>query len=135
MLYFFVHDHAKADLCALWLSDPAAAAKIEAVLQELQGNQDLLDRLTQNDFGRAGRDAINVRAIENQRQAGNNLWRLKVWSLEGRGQTYRVIYAFIPATRHHYVLGVMPREIDYDRDDAFIRRVEAVYDELRQGRW
>jgi hypothetical protein len=131
-----VHDDAKADLDALWGEDEAAAARIEATLQEIEGDQDLLDRLTQNNFGRERRDTFNVRLVENQARIDNNIWRLKVWCLERRDRKYRVIYAYFPTTPTtgtYYVLGIMPREIDYDRDHEFIRRIESAYQELQEN--
>jgi hypothetical protein len=135
MLYLSVHDDAQRDLDELWKADPSAAARLVVLLQELQGSQDLQDRLTQNGFGTEGRDKFNVRSIVSQVHAGHNLWRLKEWQLERMGRQYRIIYAFIPTKRHHHILGIMPREIDYDRDHEFFRRVELAYDALREGRW
>lgn len=94
-----------------------------------------MDRLTQDGFGIEGRHDFNVRKIGNQAAVGNNLWRAKIWKLERRGRKYRVIYAFVPSKRSHHILGIMPREIDYVRDDEFIRRVERAYDSVREGRW
>lgn len=134
--YLYVHEHAQADLDALWEEDAEAAARIEVILEEIEGDQDYLDRLTQNNFGRQGRDEFNVRLIENQARINNNIWRLKVWSLERRDQKYRVIYAYFPRTPtegSYYVLGVMPREIDYDRDHEFVQRIESAYQALREG--
>jgi len=135
VLVLIIHPDAKQDLLRLKESDPYAAARIAVVLQELQGNQDLMDRLTQDKFGIEGRHDFNVRGLASQFKAGHNLWRLKVWNLERRAHRYRVIYAFVPSKGYHYVLGIMPREIDYERDDDFIRRVERAYDDVREGRW
>jgi len=135
VLHLIIHPDAKADLQRLKAVDAHAAATIAVFLQEVSGNQDLLDRLTQDGFGIEGRHDFNVRKIGNQLAAGHNMWRAKIWKLERRGRKYRVIYAFVPSKRSHYVLGIMPREIDYVRDDEFIRRVERAYDSIRDGRW
>jgi len=130
--YLHVHDDAYADLDKLWDEDEAAAARIEALLEEIEGDTDLLDRLSQNGYGRPGRDDFNVVWLENQIRVGNNLWRLKMWDVKD----HRVIYAFFPSSPTsgtYHVLGVMRRAINYDRNHEFIQRIESAYTKLRNG--
>ena len=99
MLSLCVHDDAVADLEALWESEPRAAARIVALLEELDGNKDLLDRLTQHHYGVRSRADFNVSKWLEHWNRGRDLWRLKIWDLEDKGLKYRIIYAFIPRTR------------------------------------
>jgi hypothetical protein len=131
LLALFVHDDAKADLKALLRRSPTAAAKIAAVLEQLRADEDLLDRLTQQDYGANQSEAFHVTQWFEQQRAGRNLWRLKVWELEDMGRKYRVVYAFKPREKHLYILGVVPREeFDYDQD-SFSQRIISAYDKLR----
>jgi hypothetical protein len=54
-----IHEEVDADLDAIYAVAPIAAARIVALLDELDGNPDLLDRLSQNKFG-TPRDGFNV---------------------------------------------------------------------------
>jgi hypothetical protein len=72
--------------------------------------------------------------IEQQR-LGRNLWRLKHWDLEGQGKRYRVVYALDPRVSRYYVLGVFPREFNYESKDARTRRVIAAYESLGIPTW
>ena len=87
-----VHDDAKADLEQLWKDAPRAAARIAVLLQELQGSQDLLDRLTQHGFGDRSHAKFHISRWLEYWRKGKNLWRLKDWNLENDGFRYRIIY-------------------------------------------
>lgn len=127
MIALFVHDDAKADLLALRVSEPQAAGRILALLEQLEGDPDLLDRLTQHDYSSAD---IHVSRWQSQWRKGRNLWRLKVWDLESKGIHYRIIYAFEPKKQHYHVLAIAPREFDYDADHPIGQRILRAYEEL-----
>lgn len=140
--HLYLHDDVLDDLDALWESDERAAARIEAILHELEGeddqhqDQDLLDRLSQQNYGHPQRSAFHVRWLENQVGVGNNIWRLKIYSLANQDPTYRVIYAYFPTSPTsgtYYVLGIMRRDIDYERNDDLFRRIESTYEAIREG--
>lgn len=131
MFSLYTHREAEDDLEAIWAADPQSASDIEVCLQEIEGDQDLLDRLTQDRFGERYLDRFNVRELVEQRDMRNNLWRLRVWSVP----KYRIIYAFIPRSGRYYVLGIMPRAVNYDRKDPFFKRIAAAYEQVRQGDW
>jgi hypothetical protein len=124
------HRDAKADLDAIWDSDPDAAATITTLLQEAKTNQSILDSFSCQDFGLSGFERYHVTQWFEQQRKGRNLWRLKVWELEGEWPLYRVIYAFHPLTHIYYVLGVFKRDFNYDETDPRTQRVLAVYDRL-----
>lgn len=110
----------------LFRTDGAAAFSLAARLDEIGGSPDLLDRLTQHGFGTSSAHDFNVSSWFQQGRRGRNLWRLRVWNVPA----YRVIYAFVPRKHHYYVLGIMPRSVNYECNDPFIERVEKAYDEL-----
>ena len=131
MFRLFVHNDAEDDLEALGESEPDAAARILVLLEELEVNQDLLDRLTQHDFGKdRWGDEFHVSKWVEQWRKGNDIWRLKIWDLENKGLQYRIIYAFIPHKRHYHVLAIAPRNFDYDPGHPLAQRIIDAYQEL-----
>jgi hypothetical protein len=127
----FLHDDAKADLYALRAESPEAAGRIVALLQELESNPDLQERLTEHDFGARGRDQFHVSKWQAQWRAGKDLWRLKLWDLEQNGLPYRIVYAFVPIRRHHHILAVVPRSsFNYDDRDPVTQRILRAYEGL-----
>ncbi len=130
MLRLYIHDDAEDDLERLWESEPTAAAQIGVLLEELEGNPDLLDRLTQQDFGAYELEDFHVSKWQEQQRQGRNLWRLKIWDLEKMGIRYRVVYAFMPRQQDYSVLGIVPRKFDYDASHELTRRIIAAYENL-----
>lgn len=127
----FVHNDAKHDLLTTVRSQSIeATAKILTLLEELVGDKDLLDRLTQHGFGKRGVDSFNVSQWFEQQRQGNNLWRLKDWDLEAKGLKYRIIYAFIPTKHHYHILGILPREFNYEAGHELTKRILRAYEEL-----
>ena len=130
MISLFVHDDANDDLEALWDTVPRAAARIAVLLEELKGDPDLLDRLTQHDYGVRDHAKFNVSKWLEHWNSGRDLWRLKIWDLEKQGLMYRIIYAFIPLTKHHHILAIAPREFNYDSSHPISKRILSAYEEL-----
>lgn len=130
MLRLFIHNDAEDDLERLWDSEPVAAARVAVLLEELEGNPDLLDRLTQQDFGAYRLEDFHVSDWKAQQRKGRNLWRLKIWDLEDKGIRYRIVYAFMPRQQDYSVLGIVPREFNYDASHELTRRIVAAYENL-----
>ncbi len=130
MIALFLHNDAVSDLRDLKIIQPEAAARILALLQELKGNPDLLDRLTQHGYGSRNCSDFNVSKWLAHWKRGRDLWRLKVWDLEDKGLRYRIIYAFVPQKKHHYILAIAPREFNYDTNHPISRRIIRAYEEL-----
>lgn len=130
LIRLFVHVDAETDLEKLWAVAPKAAARIGVLLEELKGNQDLLDRLTQHDFGDHRSADFHVSKWLDLWNKGKDLWRLKVWDLEDKGLRYRVVYAYLPGKSQYHVLGIVSREFDYDPRHELSRRIIAAYENL-----
>lgn len=130
MIALFVHNDAEADLEALWEEEPEAAARIVVLLGELEGNPDLLDRLTQHDYGSYHLADFHVSKWLELWNKGKDLWRLKVWDLEDKGLRYRLIYAFEPKRQAYHLLAIAPREFDYDTSHPISQRILSAYEEL-----
>ena len=69
-----IHDDAKADLLALRRSEPRTAGRVLALLEQLEDDPDLLDRLTQHHYGSAD---FHVSRWQTQWRKGRNLWRIE----------------------------------------------------------
>lgn len=130
MFTLSIHDDARADLENLWDHEPEAAAKITALLEELDGNQDLLDHLTDHGYGEDGSTNFSISKWLRFWNRGKDLWRLKLWNLERSGLAYRVIYAFTPGELHYHVLAVAPRAFDYDSKHPLTQRILKTYEDL-----
>lgn len=127
-----IHEDADEDLEEIAKNDPDAAAFLIVFLEELEGDQDLLDRLTQDQYNVKRRRPVdwvadfNVKVWIEQRDANRNLWRLQAWDIDA--SQYRVVYAFEPATRTYGVLGVFhKRQFNYESNNPLTRRVLAAY--------
>ncbi len=131
MIALFVHDDAKADLLALRKTEPQAAGRILALLEQLEGDPDLLDRLTQHDYGAYGLADFHVSKWQEQWRKGRDLWRLKVWDLEANGLRHRIVYAFVSGKQHYHVLAITPRrDFNYEERDPITQRILRAYQEL-----
>lgn len=126
-MHLFIHEDAAADLRALRQTELQAAARIVALLEELKGNPDLLDRLTQHDYGAYQSADFHVSKWQAQWRQGRDLWRLKMWDLEDQGLRYRIVYAFIPQKQHYPILAIAPREFDYDSNHPTSQRILRAY--------
>lgn len=128
-----IHQHAEEDLEQIVHQDLDGGAFLLNLLDEIQGDQNLLDRLSQRGYDvRNGPDwaaNLNVSFFEEQQQLNRNIWRLKTWELEA--SRYRVVYAFQPLTKTYVVLGVFHRgNFNYEQDNPFTQRVVADYEDL-----
>jgi len=75
-----IHDDATQDLEDLWETDLVAAARITVVLDELAGNDELLDLLTVDHYGDYHLEEFSVRKWLAHWNNGRDLWRLKLWT-------------------------------------------------------
>jgi hypothetical protein len=125
-----IHDDAREELEELWRTVPRVAARITALLQEIQGSQELLDALTVHDFGAQGLQSFHVSKISKFWYSGLDIWRFKVWDLEEQRLKFRVVYAYEAKSQRYYVLGILPRAIAYDTNDPRVKRILKAYEDL-----
>lgn len=118
MYRLIVHDDATADLRRMMMEDRDAAIRMGRFIQQLQADQELLDRLTQTTYGgrpnapRPPSALFNVGMWRAAQDAGYNLWRLRGYFAEGL--PYRLIYAFTPPGL--YVLLAVVEKAAYGAD-------------------
>ena len=128
MLSLVIHKDVVADIGEIRKSDLKTAMRIVALIHEIQADQDLLDRLTQQGYGANGSADFDVSMWFGEQDRGRNLWRLKAWDLERQGIQYRVIYAFEPNLKRYKILAVVPRSFNYDENHPITQRIRDAYD-------
>ena len=123
-----VHLHAKEDLERLWLNSRGAAAKVVAVLQEMQADLDLVDKLTQHGDNLVGAALLNVKRWQKAKPVGS-LWRFRI--LNSPATSHRVVYGYHYQTRQLCVLAVVHKdEFDYELNSDLSRRILADWSAL-----
>lgn len=130
MLSLVIHKDAGADIAEIREDDPKTARRIAALVIELKGDQDLLDRLTQRDYGAHRTEKFHVDKWVMEQRNDRNLWRVKLWDLEDQGIKYRIIYAFQPELKRYAILAVAPRSFNYDEKHPLTQRIRIAYDAL-----
>lgn len=127
MYRLHIHDDAESDLEGLRKKEPQAAARFIVLFQELESDQDLLDRLTQHNYGSNESADIQISKWFEQWNKGRDIWRLKVWDLEKKGLYYRAIYAYKLGKREYHVLGIVPRDFNYEEQHPLSQRILRAY--------
>jgi hypothetical protein len=125
-----IHEDAERDLDRLYEVDEDGTATIDVFLQEAASSPAVLDRLLEHRY----RSYDPGMDFEVQRWAAlwkhYGLWRLKLFDVPGTAASHRVIYAFHGIQRRYYILGIVPRDFDYEPDHAFTRRIVRAYQAL-----
>jgi hypothetical protein len=108
-----------------------AMGRILARLEQIAADPSLLAKLLTAGYGGdRWTDVFYIGQWAAQRRLGRHLHYLKVWEIENAEERFRVVYAHNPATDIVHILGIAPREFDYDPDHEFTKRVVADYDKL-----
>ena len=123
-MHIDIHPHAAQDLDRLWDNDPKAAAAIQAILEQLEADPNLIDKLTTYGNVPVGRGLINVKPWSSVGRE-SSLWRFR--ALDTPGTNYRVGYGYSWRTRQICVLAIATKkEFDYDNHESdFARRILA----------
>lgn len=125
-----VHELAEEDLDTLYEVDEDGAAAIDVFLEEASSSQEILDRFTVQDFRSYSTDIDYD--IKRWQKLWNKfaLWRARLFNVPGAAANHRIIYAFHPVERRYYVLGIVPRDFNYDPDHPLSKRIIRTYGEL-----
>ncbi|MDR1164141.1 MAG: hypothetical protein LBM17_09990 [Candidatus Accumulibacter sp.] len=125
-----IHEDAERDLDALWEEDEESVAIIEMFLEEVEGSQELLERFTDNSYA----DHLHDPGFDIKRWRvmwkDYPLWRLRLFNVPMGAALRRIVYTFHPKERRYYVLGIVPRDFDYDPSHPLSKRIVRVCAEL-----
>jgi hypothetical protein len=124
-----LHADAELDLDKIYKIDENAAAEIEAILQEIGANQEMLETLTIRNFVRHGNISYDVKEWEAVKRSAYNLWRLRLLYVRGASQ-YRIVYAFHTVEFRYYVLAVLDRNFNYSPTHERTKRILSLYESL-----
>lgn len=148
MYEFIIHDDASGDLRDVLRADRIAGLRLAKLLQQLQVDQDLLDRLSQQDYGgspnhpRPRNAQFNTGMWVAAQNKGMNLWRLRYF--DNAVQGYRLIYAYLPQGNQYVLLAIAEKaEHQAKNDDRFNYeltheisvRITVAYRSLVDGDW
>ena len=125
-----IHPDAEEDLNTLLRDEPKAAYRIAALLQELEADQGLLDRLTQHKYGTNHEADFEVSKWFAFWNSGKDIWLVKIWDLESEGLPYRVIYSYSPGLQIYTVLGITHRSFNYEKNHPITIRINLAYESL-----
>jgi hypothetical protein len=123
-----IHAAAQQQLRDLMGSDPKAAGEIVAVLDEIQGNQGLLECLLETDFED---ERFSITPVVQLQRLQWNCWRLTLFKVTDDTREkipFRILYAFDSLSRIYHVLAIEPRATAYDT--GTIARVAAQCESL-----
>ncbi|WP_141766038.1 hypothetical protein [Pseudomonas sp. HMSC75E02] len=128
-----MHPDAEQDLVRLSRLDQWAAARFLAILEQLDGDADLLDRLSQHGYQKDKPLQFNVSRWEEACQNGLYLYRLKLWGPDDNVLHYRMIYAYIPGDDgdEYHVLAIAERKWDYDMNSTLSKRIFKAYEDIQ----
>jgi hypothetical protein len=121
-----IHKDAEDDLDALWEADPEGAAMIDVFLEEVaSASQDVLERLTSDGYRSYTNDPDFD--IKRWKALWKNypLWRLRLFNVPGVAASHRIVYTFHPQELRYYVLGIVPRDFNYDPGHPLSKRIIA----------
>lgn len=125
-----IHQEALEDLQRVRAYDQWSAARIFVVLQELDGDCDLLSNLCVQHFHRDPPREIDACRWREVFDEGRNIWRLKVWGADDMLLPYRIIYAHKEHECEFHVLAIVHRSWNYDVTHEVSQRIFASYDQL-----
>lgn len=117
-----VHLHAKADLTALWVSDPEAAAIVHVTLEQLEADPKAIDLLTSKGDNDVAGYRVNVKFWQSLRFVGD-VWRFRI--LDTSATSYRIVYGYNWQLRQLCVLAILHKDqLDYDdHDNELTKRI------------
>ncbi|MBP5948221.1 MULTISPECIES: hypothetical protein [unclassified Pseudomonas] len=140
MYELIVGDDATGDLEEILEENAPAAYRLGVFLQELGCDQDLLEKLSWDQYG--GKPHLpelgatfSVSKVYSLYRTGKNIWRLRDFELSKEGFEYRIIYAYIPSKDLYFVLAVVERAFNYDPNHPVTQRVLDAYKQLEAEGW
>lgn len=140
MYELIIGDDATQDLEGILAQHPPAGYRLAILLQELEGSQSLLERMSWDNFGGKPHlpekgSSMSIAKFLSLYRKGFNIWRLRDFELSRLGYEYRIIYAYIPSKDLYFVLAIVERAFDYDPSHPVTQRVINAYKKLEADGW
>ncbi|OGS99462.1 MAG: hypothetical protein A3F73_12545 [Gallionellales bacterium RIFCSPLOWO2_12_FULL_59_22] len=125
-----IHPDAADDLRQLMVKDRFAAGKVVALLQQAKHDPKIIDSLLDHDFGADHSATYHISKWFEFWNVGFNIWRLKIWTEPKGSLRYRIVYAYAPKSLQYYVLAVVHRDFEYNKDHEITNRILKAYRDL-----
>lgn len=132
MSYLGTLDEFEDELEALYGSAPEAAELIDALIEELSGDEDCLRTLTEDvprwlwEFN----PSFEIKRFHEAWDSGRNIYLLKPYGEDGHLLDYRIFLAHDAYTDEYFALSIQPRNTCYDPTTDGYRCLCARYDGL-----
>ncbi|MFM2465127.1 hypothetical protein P0D87_15905 [Paraburkholderia sp. RL17-368-BIF-A] len=130
MSQLIVEPNAESDLDELFETDPDAAAIIDVLLDEIYGDEELIQLLCANRTARLEDPAFNNERFIELWDAGYTIYRLKIWDMDGGLLDQRVLHAYDGRSACTHILGILHRDYAYDTAHEKVRRCVEDYDAI-----
>ncbi len=129
-------EHLQGDLDAVYATEEAIGIYVDELFELLEESASLREALSRGTFQQIAKPRFDAAPVQAAVDDGFNIYYLKMWHEDGNLLPYRLIYA----VHHHQacpmicILGLMPREDDYEQTSDFGKRVRSDYDHFGVGR-
>lgn len=132
MTYLGTLDEFEDELEALYKTAPQAAELIDALIEELTGDEDCLRTLTDHvpRWLYLYSPAFEIKRFEHAWNDGRNIYLLKPYDENGRPLNYRFFIAHDAHTDEYFALCIQPRDTCYDPTTDAYRCLCTRYDGL-----
>ncbi|MBK6896949.1 MAG: hypothetical protein IPH06_10205 [Alphaproteobacteria bacterium] len=129
-------EEAKKEIRELFEANKQQAGRLVVVLQELSENCTDIYDLVESGYECEDFNVDAVWSLQNKEL--RNVWRLKIFGFSLKGTkfnlSHRVIYAPDYKRNTIHILGLMDRDLDYEKDKEFIKEIIKRYDRLGLSR-
>lgn len=125
-------DEFEDELDALYATAPLSAGLIDALIEELMGDEDCLRTLTNGTpkWLNFYSPAFEIKRFEHAWKGGRDIYLLKPYDEDGHVLDYRFFLAHDARTDEYFALSIQPRKSSYDPTTDDYRRLCARYDGL-----
>lgn len=128
MPYITICEEADEELLALYDHNEDAAATFDVLLEQLDNDKEMLDRLFRPANHFLYRPPFEIKQYEAMQRTGRNIFIIKVRGEDGELLPWRLLIGFDSRNDVYHVLCLAPRSIAYDESDPLFRIVQSRYD-------
>jgi anti-sigma-K factor RskA len=125
-----IHEDAERDLEALWEIEEESAAIMDAFIGEAAGSQEILNRFTEESYV----DHVHDPGFDIKRWQAlwkkYPLWRIRLFNVPIVASAFRIVFTFHPRELRYYILGIVPRDFNYEPIHPLTKRIIRACNEL-----